>query len=194
MFHLVHWNHLLYNACMIKRINLYGGPGCGKSTLSSRLFYELKVKGHKVELVREYIKKWVFLDRFPKSFDQVYIFGHQIHSEDHLLQGDKIDYIITDSPLLLQCCYAEIHKFTAGQQLLDIAKKYEEVFPSLNIFLRRDGIPYQNEGRYEDEKEAYVRDDFIYNFLQQHAPTQRLYNLQALNFDEIFSVVLKNLV
>ena len=37
-------------------INLYGGPCCGKSTVSAGLFYELKCLGVECELTGEYAK------------------------------------------------------------------------------------------------------------------------------------------
>ena len=37
-------------------INLLGSPGAGKSTTAARLFYELKMKGVKCELITEYAK------------------------------------------------------------------------------------------------------------------------------------------
>jgi pantothenate kinase len=39
-------------------INVYGGPGAGKSTSAAYLYYLLKVAGKNVELVREYVKDW----------------------------------------------------------------------------------------------------------------------------------------
>ena len=61
------------------RINLHSGPGSGKSTIAARIFYEFKVKGYSIELVHEYIKKWAYEDRKPKSYDQTYILNPVLH-------------------------------------------------------------------------------------------------------------------
>lgn len=60
---------------MIRRINLFGGAGCGKSCLASKLFADLKAKNYKIELVQEWIKPWAYDGRFPKSWDQFYVFA-----------------------------------------------------------------------------------------------------------------------
>lgn len=39
-------------------INMCGGPGTGKSTLTAFVYYTLKSQGENVELDREYIKNW----------------------------------------------------------------------------------------------------------------------------------------
>jgi adenylate kinase family enzyme len=41
---------------MSKVINLFGGPGCGKSTLAARIFSILKLKDISCELINEYAK------------------------------------------------------------------------------------------------------------------------------------------
>lgn len=48
-------------------INFFGGPGCGKSTMASRLFSELKSKGVKCEYVTEYAKD-VRMPKIGKSY------------------------------------------------------------------------------------------------------------------------------
>ena len=149
------------------RVNLFSGPGAGKSTLASGLFSEFKKKNYSIELVHEYIKKWAYEGRKPKSFDQVYIFGHQLHAEDSILQSG-VKNLITDSPLFMQCSYAIKYNFPCWQELLGIAKEFEKQFPSLNIFLDRKGIPYQDLGRYETEEEALAMDEKIKSFMDMH--------------------------
>lgn len=86
-------------------ISLYAGPSAGKSTCAAYLFSKLKEKGYNVELVREYIKDWAWENRKLSTYDQFYILGKQIRRESFLL--DKVDYIITDSPVWLCSYYAE---------------------------------------------------------------------------------------
>ena len=43
------------------RVNFYGGPGVGKSTLAARVYAELNSAGAvSTELVREFIKTWAY--------------------------------------------------------------------------------------------------------------------------------------
>jgi tRNA uridine 5-carbamoylmethylation protein Kti12 len=80
-------------------INLYGGPGTGKSTSAAYLYYILKAEGHNVELVREYVKDWAWEGRQISTYDQIYFLGKQVRRES-LLYG-KVDWIITDSPVMM---------------------------------------------------------------------------------------------
>lgn len=48
---------------MIKVINIFGAPGCGKSTTAAGLFWRMKCDDMSVELVSEYAKACVFEDR-----------------------------------------------------------------------------------------------------------------------------------
>lgn len=90
---------------MKKRIIcLYGGPGAGKSTTCAHLFALLKQKGYDCEMNREYIKDWVWEDRAIIPGDQVYLFAKQSRKErTYILKN--IEYIITDSPLILNHYY-----------------------------------------------------------------------------------------
>ncbi len=51
-------------------INLYGGPGAGKSTSAAYLYYLLKCQQENVELVREYVKKWAWENRPCGVYDE----------------------------------------------------------------------------------------------------------------------------
>ncbi|MGL1255121.1 hypothetical protein ACSTLX_25685, partial [Vibrio parahaemolyticus] len=83
--------------------------------------------------------------RKPESFDQLTIFALQLRLEDTRLR--HMPYIITDSPLMMQTYYAKKYNFVSWPHLIGIAEDWEEQHPSLNIFLDREGIPYQKEGR-----------------------------------------------
>ena len=55
-----------------KIINLFGGPGCGKSTTASGIFYELKKRGYECELSLEFAKDKVWEDSLRTLDDQIY--------------------------------------------------------------------------------------------------------------------------
>jgi len=150
------------------RICLYAGACAGKSTVAKGLAYELGRKGYRIELVGEYIKKWAYEKKVPKSFDQLYIFGKQVNAEDYLLQSGGVDHIVTDSPILMQAFYARKFEFPCWKQLLEIAQVFDATHPALNIFLDREGIPYVQDGRYEDEATARENDANMRLFLDEH--------------------------
>lgn len=149
-----------------KVINLYGGPGTGKSTTGADLFAKLKIKKQNVELVREYVKDWIWEGRVLKSFDQVYILAKQARKEQ-ILYG-VVDYVITDAPMWLSAIYEP--KFGSFPYVCDqIVSKFEQEAHSrgvefVHIFLNRVK-PYTPEGRTQNEEEAKVIDQELKDFL-----------------------------
>ena len=53
----------------MKVINLFAGPGTGKSTTAAGLFYKMKSKGYMVELVTEFAKDLVYQESFFRLKD-----------------------------------------------------------------------------------------------------------------------------
>jgi hypothetical protein len=92
-----------------KVINLYGGPGTGKSTTAGAMFAEMKYRGINCEYVQEYAKDkaWEFGTNHlgvPKVFQaQEYIFGKQHFRLRRCAQD--VDIIVTDCPLFLGLIY-----------------------------------------------------------------------------------------
>lgn len=156
----------------IRRINLWGGPGTGKSTKAADLFARLKTKGYSVELVPEYIKSWAYEGKSPKSFDQLFVFANQVYSEDRLLP--YVDVIISDSPILLVSAYSKHHGFDYLQPLTEVAKNFEVKYPSLNFFLNRT-FDYKQEGRFQKVEEVKNLDELIWQTMMKYCPPDRTY-------------------
>ncbi len=146
----------------IRRINIFGGPGCGKSTLAAHLYSQLRRDGLKIEMVSEWVKQWAYEGKEISSFDQVYILGQQLQLEDRVLRfREKVEYIVTDAPIVLTVPYAKRGGFPFWNNLLDIAKDFERKYPSLNLLLQRGNLPYHAEGRYETYEQALEMDELI---------------------------------
>src|SRR5690606_2311193 len=123
-----------------------------------------KMSGYNVELAREVIKRWAYQNISPQSFDQYYLFGKQTREED-LLLNHGVDLVVSDSPVLMQAAYAKRYGVPRAEHLIDVALEFEKKFPSLNIFLDRTGIDYQQQGRFENEEEARQMDEMIRDIL-----------------------------
>lgn len=78
-------------------INLFGGPGSGKSTGAAYIFSRLKMAGVNCELITEYAKDCTWEKRTMALDCQEYILGKQSYRMWRC--ADKVDVIITDSPL-----------------------------------------------------------------------------------------------
>ena len=86
----------------MKMTNLFGGPCSGKSATMAGLFYQMKLKHLSVEMVTEYAKDLVYSEQFnllQGPNHQISIFAEQ--NRRQLILQNKVDWAITDSPLLL---------------------------------------------------------------------------------------------
>lgn len=84
-------------------INLFAGPGAGKSTTAADLFALMKKSGEDVELVTEYAKDLVW-DGAPMG-NQLHMLSEQDRRLNRLV--GKVRWVVTDSPLLLGLAYIE---------------------------------------------------------------------------------------
>lgn len=89
----------------MKVINLFGGPGAGKSTTAAGAFHKMKLMGKNVELVTEFAKDLTWDERKMELDDQLFVLAHQHHRLWRL--REKVDYVVTDSPLLLNLLYVK---------------------------------------------------------------------------------------
>lgn len=112
----------------MKIIQLMGAPGSGKSTAASGLFYLMKMQGLNVELVTEYAKDLVWEDNRHRLKDQVSMLARQNERLERL--RDKVDYVITDSPLMLGILYINpkaTYKASLEQLTMDLSDTYDTV-------------------------------------------------------------------
>lgn len=130
-----------------KVINFFGQPGAGKSTLAADTFATLKRRGINCELVNEYAKAVTWRKAQPILTDQLYVFAKQ-YNYQHRLIG-QVDYIITDSPLILSLFYG-VDEGTAFEELVRCKWR---MFDNINFFVRRTK-EYNPNGRNQTEKQS----------------------------------------
>lgn len=154
----------------MKVVNLYGGPGSGKSTFASGLHYELKLLGYDAEIVPEFAKDLVWEERDQTLTDQGYIFNKQNHRLHRLNENGKLDFVIVDSPLLLSLFYGQNEPASFHQYVKDTYSKYCNV----NIFLERKK-KYNPNGRLQTEDQAKEIDTAIRSLLCKHVGEENFY-------------------
>lgn len=149
-------------------INLYGGPGTGKSTSAAYLFYLLKAQGKDTELVREYVKDWAWEGRSISTYDQIYLLGKQVRRESMLY--NKVDFIVTDAPIMLGIYYASrfsplsVSEGVRAMTLAYYRQAAEDGHIHHHVFLERTK-PYNQAGRYQTEDQAKNIDNGLYGML-----------------------------
>jgi hypothetical protein len=141
-------------------VNLFAGPGTGKSTSCAQIFSELKWMGINCEMAREFAKDKVWEESFKVLDDQVYIFGKQQHRMKVLI--GQVDVIVTDSPILLSVIYDKTGNKNFKSLVFDIHNEFENI----NIFLEREK-PYNPKGRVQNENKAKILDDQIKDLLNE---------------------------
>jgi nicotinamide riboside kinase len=132
-------------------VNLFGSAGSGKSTTALGLCYFLKLQGYKVEYVSEYAKDLVNEGSIHKLKHQLYVFSKQLKRME-VLVDKELDFIITDSPILLSYFYGEKYG-TSGPLLGELVNAYHKSFVNFNVFLTR-AFPYDPKLRVQTEDES----------------------------------------
>lgn len=131
-------------------INLIAGPCAGKSTITSGIFYKLKMLGIDCEMALEYAKDRVWEEAYQTMKDQIYLFGKQYHKIWRL--NHKVQVIITDCPLLLSVYYSKQCK-TNSIYFNDLIIEQFNSFNNYNYFIERN-TEYNQNGRVHTEEQS----------------------------------------
>ena len=141
-------------------VNLFGGPGCGKSTTAAWLFSELKQRQISCEYVTEFAKDLTWERNLDALSCQEYVFGNQSYRMSRV--KDKVDVLITDSPLPLSIIYnhGRLMEPEFSRLVWQVYNKYDNI----NFYLTRPSI-YDETGRNESKEEALVIDSNLLSVL-----------------------------
>jgi len=139
-------------AAKLNIINLYAGPGAGKSTTAAGLFHEMKIRDYKVELVTEYAKDKVYEGHLGCLEDQLYIFAKQQRRLNRLI--GSVTWAITDSPLLLSILYNKDLSQSFNNVVIEQYNRYN----NYDFYIERVKT-YQQFGRTQTFEEAVVLDN-----------------------------------
>ena len=150
---------------VMKVINLFGGPGVGKSTTASGLFYEMKKARLEVELVTEYAKDAVWEGRTSLLDDQIYIFAKQQRRISRLA-AHGVKWVITDSPVALGLIY--LKDGALSDNFNNLVMEVFNHWDNHNFLLQRN-FAYTPIGRNQkDETEAKLFDQRLNRLFQTY--------------------------
>lgn len=135
---------------MTKIVNMFAGPGAGKSTTKAGLFFEMKLAGYKVELVEEFAKELTYERAWATMENEMFMLAEQDRRQRRLL--GQVDWVLTDSPLLKSLFYVRgvYDQVAYKNHIANLAGTYHNV----NIWINRVK-PYQTYGRSQTEAEAF---------------------------------------
>lgn len=130
-------------------VNLWGGPGVGKSTTATGVFSDLKQQGVIAEYVPEFAKSLTWAQDLPALDNQFYVSGYQLEMLREVL--GQVQVVVTDSPVMLGSIYQDSEVFS--EALEETYSALTKGFPDIDILLtRRKG--FVQEGRNQTEQEA----------------------------------------
>ena len=143
-------------------VNVFGGPGSGKSTMAYAVAAELKARGYTAECVGEVIKDCIYdaargddeakrlLDGSVESQEELY---RRQSAREHRLDG-LVQFVVTDSPSVLGLAYlAGDADEDRAARLAMLAQDEFDAQASVNVIVARDGA-YDPRARLHDEAEA----------------------------------------
>lgn len=156
----------------MKRIALIGGAGCGKSTQCAHFFAMLKSESIQVDQVQEWVREAINRGLIPKGnpWAQFWIYEEQKIKEDCIPK--EIEYMVTDSPILLSYVYALLYAKRPEDNYL-LLKMYEKFINDIGrydyVFLCKREKPYVKDGtRTQSKEEALELDNIIIHLLEHH--------------------------
>lgn len=124
----------------------------------------MKLQNINVELVTEYAKDCVYEKQFDLlNNDQLMVLAQQNRRLQAIEESNEnVQYVITDSPLLLGKIFADKHNYSRNfisfqNLVVDLFESYDNI----NLVLTRDNVKYQSEGRLESLSEAMNIDKLI---------------------------------
>ncbi len=157
---------------MSKLINLFAGPGAGKSAIAAGVFYELKKRHISCNNPYEFPKTLAWDKNYSAIQDQLYVFANQ-HRGIAQSYG-KVDFIVIDSPILFSTIYhsyytkgypAEYYDQSFHDMVVDLHKKYDNV----NIILKRTEGSHDEGERFQDLEESLAIDRLCVEKLDEHS-------------------------
>jgi hypothetical protein len=157
---------------MSKIINLFAGPGTGKTSIAAGVLYELKKRHISCDAPYEFPKVLAWDDNQSAIKDQLYVLANQHRG---IVQSfGKVEYIVMDSPILLSLIYKNYYNGTEypsslyteffDKMVLGIHSQYE----NLNIVLKRGMGVFNKTERYQDLGQSIELDYMIVTTLDKN--------------------------
>lgn len=177
-------------------INAFGGPGAGKSVSCMDICQQLKKHGYNAEYVQEYAKELVYDGNMElldgSAAHQFDMLKEQLARMDRLY--GNVDFIVTDSPLLLNGVYNKELTPEYDNMIADL----QSHFVNFTYFVERDEKNFQQEGRIHNleqskkidaEVKQLLKDKGIYFGTYSHETINKIVSNSIVTFNRINNIV-----
>lgn len=168
-------------------VNLFGAPGSGKSTGAAYIFSKLKMAGINAELVDEFAKAKVWEESKEAFNNQVYILGKQYFKMSRC--AEKVDVIVTDSPVLLSILYNNNPK-VLGKPFDNLVCNIFNSYNNKNYLINRVK-PYNPKGRLQTEEESDALKQPLIDIMNKYNIDFIEYNGIEEDYDKIVEEIIK---
>ena len=178
---------------MSKIINLFGGPGVGKSSIAAGITYKFKKNHINCDQPYEFPKLLAWDENHSAIQDQLYVLANQ--HRGIVKSYGKVDYIVLDSPILLSLTYRNYYKGseypsslygeTFDKMVLDVFNQYDNI----NIVLKRADGNHNNEERYQNLEQSKELDGVIENSLIDNNIPYHTIQVGENSVDEIIKLI-----
>lgn len=164
-------------------INMLAGPGAGKTACAWEVASELKKRNFVTEYVPEYAKELVWdgntelLDGSRKN--QMQLLAVQ-ENRIHRLVG-KVDFIVTDSPILLNPLYLTEGTAAEKQEYTDSVFQRFNQYNNFCVFVER-GQSFEKEGRIHNEEQSRQIDRQITGLLREYGIFFGSYTYERIHY------------
>lgn len=152
-------------------INAFAGPGAGKTTSCLEIAEKLKKQGFVTEYVQEYAKELVYdnnLIMLDGHYEHQFAILNEQMKRINRLYG-KVDFIVTDSPILLNNTYLNEDKNTEVYLAYsDSVNKLYGLYNNFNYFVERDTSVFEKEGRIHNLEQSIAIDNELKNMLHNN--------------------------
>lgn len=170
-------------------VALVGAPGAGKSTMAAAVFAKLKMLDVNCELVAEFAKDKVWEQNYTALANQIYIFAKQYYRLSRC--EDKVDVIVTDSPVCLTPLYS-VESPDINEPLCSLALAAYRKYDNLCYFVRRVK-KYNPAGRLQTEQESDQKALVLKDMLEKHSISYTCIDGKLECVDTIVDDVMKRL-
>jgi hypothetical protein len=164
-------------------VNLFAGPGTGKSTTCAGIFFALKNLQVDCEIAHEYAKDLVWEKRTKTFENQIYLFAKQYHRIFTLL--GQVDVVITDCPILLSPVYDTEARSTFEKLVVEEHNKMW----NYNVFLKRKK-KYNKVGRLHNEEQATEIDMKVLDVLDRNNQCYEVFDATPEGRDAIVKKIM----